>query len=67
MDPNIAAWLIAGGPRIEIRAVDREREHRRALLESRRVARARRPTLLDRIRAFLGPASAGTDRVCCPA
>lgn len=67
MDTNIAAWMIAGGPRIEIRADEREREQLRVLLESRRVDPAPRAGLVDRLRSFARPAAAEKNPACCPA
>lgn len=67
MDMNIAAWMIAGGPQIELRADEREREQMRVLLESRRIARAARPSLAERIRAIVRPDAAGANPACCPA
>jgi hypothetical protein len=65
MDTNIAAWMIAGGPRIELQATQRDREQRHALLESR--ATEPRAGLLDRLLGRSRPKPAELDLVCCPA
>ncbi len=64
MDTNLSAWMIAGGPRIELHATQREREQLHAFRESQRVER---PSLAARIRNLVGlkPAEAQLD--CCPA
>ncbi|HET7703455.1 MAG TPA: hypothetical protein VFK35_08650 [Candidatus Limnocylindrales bacterium] len=67
MDTNIAAWMIAGGPRIETVADAREREQLHALRESRRVEQAGRMGLVERIRAFARPQNDAVDTACCPA
>jgi hypothetical protein len=67
MDTNIAAWMIAGGPRLEDPYAQRDREQLHAFRESQRVAQAERPSLLDRIRGITRPAAVETDLVCCPA
>lgn len=64
---NLAAWMIAGGPRIEIAADQRERDQLRALLASRHVEVPARPSLAERIRAFARPAASGANPACCPA
>ena len=64
MDTNIAAWMIAGGPRVELRATAREREQLHALLESRR---ADHVGLIDRILGRSRPKGIDLDLVCCPA
>lgn len=64
MDTNIAAWMIAGGPRLENLHAERDREQLHALRESQRVER---PGLLDRIRGLVRPAASEVDLVCCPA
>lgn len=61
MDMNIAAWMISGGPRIETRADEREREQLHVLLESRRVARPARPSLVARVLAFVRPTAPGAN------
>jgi hypothetical protein len=65
MDTNISAWMIAGGPRIELQATIREREQLHAFRESQR---AEQVGLIDRIRG-IGRAKPATelDLVCCPA
>jgi hypothetical protein len=67
MDTNLAAWMIAGGPRIETHAAEREREQLHAFRESQHVARVDRPGLAERLRSFARPAAAGPDTACCPA
>ena len=67
MEPNIAASLIAGGPWVENPHAERDREHRHALLESQRAARANRVGLVDRLRAFAQPKPAEPALDCCPA
>ena len=67
MDTNIAAWMIAGGPRIEIRADARERDQLHALRESQRLGQAGRIGLVERIRAFARPQNDAVDVACCPA
>jgi hypothetical protein len=67
MDTNIAAWMIAGGPRVEDPYAQRDREQLHAFRESQRVAHTERPSLIDRIRAITRPAAAETDLACCPA
>jgi hypothetical protein len=57
--------MIAGGPRIELQATQRDREQRHALLESR--ATEPRSGLLDRILGRSRPNPAELDLVCCPA
>ena len=67
MDTNIAAWMIAGGPRIETHADAREREQLYAFRESQRAEQAARMGLVERIRAFARPQSDAVDLACCPA
>jgi hypothetical protein len=67
MDTNLAAWMIAGGPRIETHASEREREQLHAFRESQRIAQVDRPSLVERIRSFARPAPAAPDAACCPA
>ncbi len=67
MDTNIAAWMIAGGPRLENPHADRDREQLHAYRESQRVAQAGRPSLLDRFRGIARTSKDETDLVCCPA
>ena len=64
MDTNIAAWMIAGGPRIELRATQREREQLHAYLDSQRAETA---SLVDRIRRLVQLRRADSDLGCCPA
>ena len=67
MDTNIAAWMIAGGPHIEIHADAREREQLHAFRESQRAEQMDQPSLVARIRSFVKPAAAEPEFVCCPA
>ena len=67
MDPNIAAWMIAGGPRVELASQRRDREQLHAYLESQRVTNADRPTWLDRLRGVRPIRQAQADLVCCAA
>jgi hypothetical protein len=67
MDTNIAAWMIAGGPRIETHADAREREHLSAFREGQRLERANRIGLIERIRAFARPQNDAVNLACCPA
>ena len=64
MDMNLAAWMIAGGPRVELRATAREREQLHVLLESRK---ADHVGLIDRILGRIRPTTVEADLVCCPA
>jgi len=64
MDTNIAAWMIAGGPRIELQADQREREQLYAFRESQRVERV---SLIDRLRGLTRSRQIETDLVCCAA
>ena len=64
MNTNIAAWMIAGGPRSEFHATQREHEQLAAFRESQRFER---PSLIDRLRGISRPRQAETDLVCCPA
>jgi hypothetical protein len=72
MDPNIAAWMIAGGPRMELQATRRDREHLQAYFESQRAEPG--PSRIERIRDRLRPAALTTpggraclDAACGPA
>ncbi len=67
MDTNIAAWMIAGGPRLQDPHAARDREQLHAFRESQRVAHAPRPSLLDRFRSISRVRQDETDLVCCPA
>ena len=64
MDTNLAAWMIAGGPRIELHSVQREREQLHAFRESQR---ADGPSLVARIRNLVASKPAETQLDCCPA
>jgi len=64
MDTNIAAWMIAGGPRLEDPHAQRDREQLHAFRESQRIER---PSLLERIRGLSRPRQHEADLVCCPA
>jgi hypothetical protein len=67
MDTNLAAWMIAGGPHIEIHGTERDRAQLHAYLESQRVSEPARAGLIERIRNFAHPKPAATDLACCPA
>jgi hypothetical protein len=67
MEQNLAAWMIAGGPRSEDPHAARDREHLRAYLESRRAARAEQPRLITRIREIVQPSASRPEPACCPA
>jgi len=67
MDQNLAAWMIAGGPRSENPHAARDREQLRAYLESRRAPRAEQPGLITRIREIVQPNASRPDPACCPA
>ena len=64
MDPNIAAWMIAGGPRLDTERTQREREQLHAYLE-RDDPTDRGPGFLERIRHLVRPAAA--QPACCVA
>jgi hypothetical protein len=64
MNTNIAAWMIAGGPRNEFHATQRDHEQLFAFRESQR---AERVSLIDRLRGISRPRQVETDLVCCPA
>ena len=64
MNTNIAAWMIAGGPRSEFHATEREHEQLYAFRESQRVERV---SLIDRLRGISRRRQVETDLVCCPA
>jgi hypothetical protein len=67
MDTNITAWMIAGGPRIELASERRNREQLYAFRESQRVA-AHGPGLIARLGARFGrPGPAASEPACCPA
>jgi hypothetical protein len=65
MEHNIAAWMIAGGPRTETQQSRREREQLHAYLESHRVDE-HRPGFLARMRRSIRPV-APAEPACCPA
>lgn len=67
MDTNIAAWMIAGGPRLETHAQTREREQLYAFRESQRVEQVDRPSLIARIRGLVRSTAAAPELACCPA
>ena len=67
MDTNIAAWMIAGGPRVEDPHAARDREQLHAYREAQRLTERSRPAIVDRIRAFVASKPAATDLDCCPA
>ena len=67
MDTNIAAWMIAGGPRIEDPHAARDRGQLHAFLESQRLARPAHVGLIERIRAFATPKAPEKQLDCCPA
>lgn len=64
MDTNLAAWMIAGGPRLEHPHAERDRAQAHALRQSQK---ADQPKLLERIRAFVRPSRGEADLACCPA
>jgi hypothetical protein len=64
MDTNFAAWMIAGGPRIEILSVDREREQLRAFRENQRENHV---GLIDRLRGMTRSKTAEADLAGCAA
>lgn len=65
MDHNVAAWMIAGGPRVETQQDRREREQLHAYLDSQR-APERAPGLVARIRDLVRPIAVA-EPACCPA
>jgi hypothetical protein len=67
MDPNIAAWMIAGGPRIELESERRDREQLHAFRESQRIEEPARRGLLARLRGATPARETATDLACCPA
>ena len=67
MDTNIAAWMIAGGPRIELASEHRHREQLQAFRESQRVDRAEHPTWIQRLRSRTMIRPVETDLACCAA
>jgi hypothetical protein len=66
MDPNIAAWMIAGGPRLENPHAARDREQLHAFRESQRVT-SHEPGLLARLARLVRADSTRPDPACCPA
>ncbi|HXI81547.1 MAG TPA: hypothetical protein VNM34_12105 [Verrucomicrobiae bacterium] len=64
MEQNIAAWMIAGGPRIEIPSIERNRANLRAFRERQREDHI---GLIDRLRGIVRPATTEVDLVCCVA
>ena len=64
MNTNIAAWMIAGGPRSEYHATQRDHEQLYAFRESQRVERV---SLVDRLRGIARRRQVETDLACCPA
>jgi len=64
MEQNIAAWMIAGGPRIEIPSIERNRANLRAFRERQREDHV---GLIDRLRGIVRPATTEVDLVCCVA
>ena len=64
MDTNFAAWMIAGGPRVETQAEGRERQH---LIAFRENQRREHVGLIDRLRGVTRPATSEVDLVCCAA
>lgn len=66
MDPNIAAWMIAGGPHPENPHAQRDREQLYAFRESQRLA-PHGPGLLVRLIRFVRPEPIAPDPVGCPA
>jgi hypothetical protein len=67
MDRNIAAWMIAGGPRIEDPHAARDREQLHAFRESQRVSRPARIGLVERVRSLVQPKPAEPVLDCCTA
>jgi hypothetical protein len=66
MDTNIAAWMIGGGPRIQLTSERRQREQLHAYLESQRAIESE-PGLVQRIREAIRPTASAVDPACCPA
>ena len=64
MDTNLAAWMIAGGPKIQNPSAEREREQLRVFRESQRVLHV---GLIDRLRGFARPATTEDDLATCAA
>ena len=67
MNTNIAAWMIAGGPRSRSARRQRDREQLHAFRESQRAAHAER-RLIARIRGIARAAPRSRPiSACCPA
>ena len=64
MDTNLAAWMIAGGPRIDLQATQRDREQLYALRESTRTEHV---GWIERILGRSRSRTVEVDLVCCPA
>ena len=67
IDPNLASWMISGGPRMELASERRDREQLHAYRESQRLERADRPSWFQRLRGVAPAHQAEADLVCCPA
>lgn len=65
MEPNIAAWMISGGPRLQADEGRREREQLHAYLEGHRATEGG-PGLIERIRDLLRQPEP-VEPACCPA
>jgi hypothetical protein len=66
MDPNMAAWMIAGGPRQENPHAQRDREQLLAFRESQQAA-PHEPGLVARLTRLIRLDSPRPDPVCDPA
>ena len=70
MEQTLAAWLIAGGPRIDIPSQTRDREHLATLRAEARL-RSFGPSWTTRltaaVRAAASPEPTRVDPACCPA
>ena len=64
MEQNLAAWMIAGGPRIEIPSIERNRVNLQALRESQREDRV---GLRDRLRGIVRRDATEIDFASCVA
>lgn len=67
MEPILAAWMIDGGPRIEIPSERRDREQLHAFRESQRNEQAPRRTFVQRLLGLARAPRTTTDLACCPA
>ena len=67
MDTNIAAWMIAGGPRITLHATERDRDQLHALRESQHAAAPAPIGLVERLRSLARPQMTAPDAACCAA